>query len=98
MSAKRTDAIQKDIVKALRALGATVQDLSAVGRGCPDLLVAFQNRNHLLEVKAPKGPRGGGGGKLTVDQVRWHADWAAPVHVVDSVDGAIRTVVSRRYG
>jgi len=73
--AKKIDANQPRIVLYLRARGATVQILSAVGKGCPDLLVGWQGRNHLLEAKAPKG-------KLTPDQVLWHAQWQGSVAIV----------------
>jgi len=41
MKAARTDANQSEIVAGLRAIGATVQPLHAVGKGCPDLMVAI---------------------------------------------------------
>lgn len=69
-------------MEALRAHGASVQTLAAVGRGVPDLLVGHAERNLLLEVKAE-------GGKLTQDQVRWHGEWRGSVVVVRCVDDAL---------
>lgn len=39
MRAAKVDKNQPEIVEALRAEGAVVQHLHAVGVGCPDLLV-----------------------------------------------------------
>lgn len=52
----RIDDNQPQIVTALRAAGADVQSLAAVGKGVPDLLVAYGNANHLLEVKVGVPP------------------------------------------
>ena len=95
MVARRTDDNQREIVAALRAIGATVQDLSAVGKGCPDLLVGMQGRNLLLEVKKPPGPRGGQAGKLTEDQVSWHGSWRGQVAIVSGVSSAVQAVLGR---
>lgn len=56
--AKRTDANHTQLVADLRARGYAVSDLSAVGRGCPDLLVSKDGRGLLVEVKS-KANRGG---------------------------------------
>lgn len=86
MRACKIDSNQPAIVKRLREMGATVQILSAVGKGCPDLLVGFRNRNLLMEVKdgdAPKSQQ-----KLTSDQVKWHGEWRGQVIVVNTVGQA----------
>lgn len=83
----RVDANQKQIVKALRQAGATVQHLHAVGAGCPDLLVGFRRINYLMEVKDGKKPPSAR--KLTADQVEWHDEWRGWAHVVKSVDEAL---------
>lgn len=53
--ARRTDANQAPIVKALRQLGAYVVDLSRVGGGVPDLLIGWRGAWLLAEVKTEKG-------------------------------------------
>jgi Holliday junction resolvase len=87
--ASRTDANQRQIVAALRQAGFSVCLLSAAGHGgvpgCPDLVCGGRGTNWLIEVKAP-------GGKLTPDQVRWHAEWRGQVAIVRSVDDALRVV------
>ena len=55
----RVDSNQRAIVEQLRAAGATVVSLAAVGQDCPDLLVGFRRRTYLMEVKRPLGPLGG---------------------------------------
>jgi hypothetical protein len=83
--AAKVDANQDQIVSALRAAGASVQSLAPIGRGCPDLLVAFRRAMFLLEVKDGKG-------KTNEIQKRWHIEWSADVHVVRSPDEALRVI------
>ena len=54
-TAAKVDANQKEIVAALRRIGATVQCLHMVGHGCPDLLVGWHGENILMEVKMTSG-------------------------------------------
>lgn len=79
--AARTDGNHGSMVESLRALGFSVLSLAGLGKGVPDLLIARNGRNWLVEVKKPKGPRGGGGGRLTPDQVKFHAEWKARIVV-----------------
>lgn len=72
-------------MEALRDHGCTVTSLAAVGRGVPDLLVGHLRTNHLLEVKGAKG-------RLTPDQERWVGAWRGAVHVVRTVEDALRAV------
>ena len=89
----KVDANQAEIVAALRKVGATVECLSAVGRGVPDLLVGRNGRNYLVEVKDGNKPPSAQ--KLTQDQVSWHACWGGQVAVVNSVEQAIALVVRK---
>jgi len=73
---KKVDNNQTQVVKALRDLGATVQHLHAVGKGCPDIIVGFKGKNLLLEIKD------GDKKVLTPDQVNWHKLWKGQVNVV----------------
>lgn len=88
--AKKIDANQPEIVKALRLAGCTVEHLFAVGKGCPDLLCAIDGQVFLVEVK--DGAKVPSAQKLTPDQVVWHADWKAQVHIVNSVAAALAVV------
>lgn len=90
MKFAKIDRNQPEVVKAMRATGATVQHLHAVGSGCPDLLCAVNGINFLVEVK--DGEKAPSAQKLTPDQVVWHAAWKAPVYVINSVPAAIELV------
>lgn len=85
--AARTDPNQKEIVAALRAVGATVAFVHQLGAGFPDLAVGWKGRTYLLEVKADDGG-------LTPDQVRWHATWRGHVAVVRNVAEALLVLQS----
>ena len=85
--AKRVDANQAEIVKALRQIGATVQHLHEVGRGCPDILVGFRGKNIAMEIK--DGKKIPSKRKLTKDETNWHADWRGQVDIVESIDDAL---------
>lgn len=87
---KKVDSNQTRVVKALRDLGATVQHLHAVGKGCPDLLVGYKGNNYLLEIKDGDKPESAR--KLTAEQTIWHYDWKGQVAVVNSAQEAIDTI------
>ncbi len=92
--AGKIDSNQPEIVAALRKSGISVEILSAVGQGVPDLLCGINGKNALLEVKdglAPKSQR-----KLTPDQVEWHREWKGAVHVVESIDQALAALEQYR--
>ena len=87
--AAKIDANQTQVVEALRAAGATVQSLAAVGQGVPDLLVGFQGKTLLMEVKDGRKPPSQR--QLTEDQLKWHGAWrGGPVAIVDGPDAALR--------
>ena len=89
MRAAKIDANHEQVVSALRAAGASVQSLAGVGKGVPDLLVGFQGKTLLMEVK--DGRKTPSERRLTEDQVRWHGAWSGgPLAIVDGVDAALR--------
>ena len=88
--AAKVDANHRTIVAAFKALGCTVQSLAAVGKGVPDLLVAFANLNHLVEIK--DGRKVKSARKQTPAQVVWASTWRAPRHLVESVEDVQRLV------
>jgi len=67
------------MVKLLRELGYSVQLLSAVGKGVPDLLIGHKGVNYLMEIK--NGPKA----KLTGPQPEWHRKWQGQVIVIHSM-------------
>jgi len=88
--ASKVDANQKDIVKALQAVGAAVTLLSSVGQGCPDLLVGWKGANWLMEVK--DGRRPPSERKLTPAQEKWHKAWKGQVAVVTNTAEALAVI------
>jgi len=78
----RTDANQRDIVAALRAVGCTVRCTHQAGSGFPDLLVRTRKgRLVQLEVKRPCE-------KLTEDEAEYARLFPETV-MVDSIDAAL---------
>lgn len=89
--AAKIDANQEQVVSALRAAGATVQSLAAVGKGVPDLLVGYQGKTVLMEVKDGKKPPSAR--ELTEDQLKWHGAWrGGTLAVVDGPEAALRVL------
>ena len=72
---KRVDLDQKAVIARLEEMGFSVLNLSAVGRGCPDLLVGKNGQNFLLEIKSENGT-------LTPAQVEFHKNWLGHCGVV----------------
>jgi len=90
---RKADANQSAIVEALRRVGATVQILSQVGHGCPDLLVGFRGRNYLIEVKNQDGR----GAQFTPDEKNWHHEWSGTVGVVLNIEQALEYIGAAEY-
>lgn len=89
--AAKIDANQEQVVSALRAAGATVQSLAAIGKGVPDLLVGYQGKTVLMEVKDGKKPPSAR--ELTKDQLKWHGAWrGGTLAVVDGPEAALRVL------
>ncbi len=101
--AARRDENEREIITALEAAGAAVQQLDPP---VPDLLVGFGDELYLLEVKdadaglATRAPHRGKGNvldglmaSLTPSQVRWWAGWRGkpPVIVRDAME-ALRAI------
>ena len=82
--AAHIDKSQPAIVAALRAIGASVQSLSPVGQGCPDLIAGYKGVNVLLECKTV----GEGHDNLNALQTEWHGTWAGQASVVRSAEEA----------
>ena len=85
--AKRTDANQSEIVKTFRSLGASVQIISDIGKGCPDLVVGLFGLNFLIEVK--DGKKIPSARKLTEHELTFFDTWKGQVCVLKSVDEVV---------
>ena len=91
--AAKVDANHAEIVAALRSAGCGVLDLSAVGKGCPDLLVhppefPANRMAFLMEIKDGKKPPSAR--KLTPAQVKFHAEWKGWVYTVTNAEEALK--------
>lgn len=89
--AAKVDDNHGAVVQALRACGARVLSLAALGDGCPDLLVLHRGKLRLIEIK--DGAKPPSKRKLTPDQIEFHRDW--PVSIVETVDQALALVALR---
>ena len=85
--AARVDDNQKDIVEALRAIGATVRVVTQ-GGGIPDLLVGFRGHTVLMEVK--DGRKKPSARKLTEAEEKFFLEWrGGMLAIVENVDDAL---------
>jgi len=78
----RVDANQPGIVEALKDAGATIVHLHQLGEGIPDILVGFQGKCYLVEIKS-------GNGKLTEDQEKFMGWWRGYATTLRSVREAL---------
>lgn len=84
---KKVDSNQPEIVRGLRAVGATVQHLHEVGQGCPDILVGFRGVNYLIEIK--DGDKVPSKRKLTDRELVWHSWWLGRVAIIETIEEAL---------
>lgn len=77
------DGSQDAIVAALKAAGASVQDLSRIATpGVPDLLVGYAGKNFLIECKPLHGNKKQL--SLRLSQELWHEGWGGQVAVANT--------------
>jgi hypothetical protein len=86
----RVDDNQKEIVQALRDIGATVESTATIGGGFADIVVGFRNKNYLIEIK--DGSKPPSRQKLTPDETEFHAKWQGQIDVARSVDEALKII------
>jgi len=72
---KKIDVNQPEIVDHFRKFGASVTHLHAVHGGVPDLLIGYQGKNYLIEVKSEKG-------NLNELQVAYFDNWNGQACVI----------------
>lgn len=80
---KKTDNNHQEIIDAFRKLGYSVKSLHAVGQGFPDLLIAKNGVNILIEVKQGKG-------KLQKNQEEFFENWRGIKFLVASLDDVVK--------
>lgn len=94
--ARKTDANQAAVVKALEAVKVFVEPrLARVGGGVPDLLCGYQGRTVLLEVKDGRKPPSAR--RLTPEEQDWHERWirsGGELYVVASPEEAVEKMLN----
>lgn len=88
--AAKVDGNQPDVVKRLRDIGFSVQPIHTIGSGVPDLLLGISGWNFLIELKSSEK------GKLTNDEIDWHANWRGQVNTAITVE-TILIIVSDQF-
>jgi len=83
----RVDSNQKQLVKELRAMGASVAITSNIGNGFVDIVVGYKNVNYLFEIK--DGDKPPSQRKLTEDEERFFISWEGNCHVVKNIDDCL---------
>ena len=91
MRKARTDANQREIVAALRKIGASVAVTSNQHTGFPDIVVGFRGKNYLIEIKDGEKPKSQQ--KLTEAQVDFHSLWRGQIAVCNSVEQALALIM-----
>lgn len=76
----KKDANHNEVVDALKKAGAYVIDMSHVGCGFPDLIVGFQGKTMLMEIKNLKTSYGKKG--LNKNQIKWKEQWTGGTYCV----------------
>jgi thymidine kinase len=86
----RTDDNQQLIVKQLRQLGCSVAITSMIGKGFPDLVVAYQGKNFLIELKDGSKPKSQKG--LTMDEAKFFTAWKGQIDKCESLDEICKVI------
>ena len=81
----KTDKNQREIVDGLRKMGFSVQVLSRVGQGFPDIMVGGFGRNFLFEVKSEHG-------RVNEKQIEWFSCWKGQAKVIRNLDEVIQEI------
>lgn len=89
MLKKKTDANQKQIISDLKKIGVSVLNLSKVGNGCPDLLIGWQGKNILIEIKTAKG-------NLNDSQIEFFKEWKGQKFVCKSINEIIEIINNKK--
>lgn len=90
MRAKRVDDNQANIVKQIRRLGITVVHLHTIGKGCPDLLLGYRNKNFLIELKDSLKTESQK--KLTDDEKEFFSTWRGQVSKCETIDDILKVI------
>lgn len=80
----RVDSNQKKIVSELRKLGCSILHTHQLGKGAPDIIVGYNGKNYLIEIK--DGSKSLSQQKLTKDELQFKSDWKGSYYVCNSTE------------
>lgn len=90
MRARKIDDNQNLIVKQLRKMGASVAITSMIGKGFPDLVIGFRDKNYLIELK--DGTKSKSRKELTVDERRFFITWRGQIEICENLDEILKII------
>jgi len=82
---KRVDENQREIINLFKQIGAGVVVLSDIGNGVTDLLIGYQGKNYLIEIKNPVRKW-----KYTNKQKIWHEYWPGQKATITTKEEALK--------
>jgi hypothetical protein len=94
MRARKIDTNQPKIVDQLRQCGISVQILSAVGKGCPDLMCGVNGRTYCFELKNPDQPKSAQA--LTAEEVIFKNEWKGHYAIIRTIEEALEEINRRK--
>jgi hypothetical protein len=85
----RKDKNQAGIEQALKAMGISYTDTSALGKGFPDLAIGHNGVTYLFEIKQPcKNPLA----ELTPQEETFMANWSGHYKVVTTLEEVLNEI------
>lgn len=88
---KKTDSNHLKLMEQIRQIpGTSVASTHTLGKGFPDFIVGYCNRNFLIEAKDPK--KSPSKRKLTPDQIKFHQKWTGSIHVVETIEDFLKII------
>ena len=86
-----TDQNHSALLKQIRMIpNISICDLSGAGGGVPDIMLGYQGRNVLIEIKRPDCAPSAS--KLNDKQVDWHSEWKGQCCVVRTLDHVLEVL------
>lgn len=87
----KVDGNQKEIVDQLRQIpGVSVESISSMGNGLPDLMIGFKARTYLIELK--DGSKLPSQKRLTEDEQEFFDNWTGHVAKCESIEEILKVL------
>ncbi len=88
----KIDNNQTEIVNGLRKLGFSVESTASIGGGFPDIVVGYQGKNYLFEVKQKRSITNENPKPLTEHEKQFYESWRGQYAVVTCVEDVLSVV------